>query len=396
MNVNGRVVPLALVCAVLGGAVGAVGAAELGVGGDSKTTTVVQQAPLSSSGRNVSDGDALTPAEIYKRDAPGVVFIRSQIVERTESPFDFFPQPQERRGESTGSGFVIDRDGHILTNAHVIQNAVKVNVQFADKKVVEAKVLGSDTSSDLAVLKVDSDGLDLEPLALGSSKDVKVGDPTVAIGNPFGLDRTLTTGVVSAIQRRIEAPNGFTIDNVIQTDAAINPGNSGGPLIDGTGRVIGVNSQIETGGSGRGNIGIGFAVPIDTAKRILPQLKEDGRVERAFLGITSISIDGSLSRLRLPVKEGALVQTVTQGSPADKAGIRGGDITAEIDGQPVQIGGDVVVSVDGKKVTSADTLSSLISAKKPGDDVEIGILRDGKRMTKKVELGKRPETVQRG
>jgi S1-C subfamily serine protease len=391
MNMNPKVVPLALLCALLGGVVGAVSVAELGIGGESKTTTVVQQAPLSSS-RTVSDGDALTPAEIYRRDAPGVVFIRSQIVERTESPFDFFPQ--ERRGESTGSGFVIDKQGHILTNAHVIQGAVKVNVQFADKKVVDAKVLGKDTSSDLAVLKVDSDGLDLKPLALGSSKDVKVGDPTVAIGNPFGLDRTLTTGVVSAIQRRIEAPNGFTIDNVIQTDAAINPGNSGGPLIDGTGRVIGVNSQIETGGGSRGNVGIGFAVPIDTAKQIIPQLKEDGSVERAYLGITSLTIDGSLSRLNLPVDKGALVQSVTQGSPADKAGIRGGDISAQIDGNPVEIGGDIIQSVDGKSVTSADTLSSLISAKKPGDEVEIDLLRGDKKLTKKIELGKRPNTVE--
>jgi S1-C subfamily serine protease len=394
MNMNGKLLPIALVCALLGGAAGAAGVAVLDLGGDSRTTTVVQQAPLSSSSRNVGDGGALTPAEIYKRDAPGVVFIRSQTVQRTDSPFDFFPQ--ERRGESTGSGFVIDKQGHILTNAHVIQGAVKVNVQFADKKVVDAKVLGRDTSSDLAVLKVDPDGLDLEPLALGSSKDIKVGDPTVAIGNPFGLDRTLTTGVVSAIQRRIEAPNGFTIDNVIQTDAAINPGNSGGPLIDGTGRVIGVNSQIETGGSGRGNVGIGFAVPIDTAKDILPQLKEDGSVERAYLGITSLTVDGSLSRLRLPVKEGALVQSVTRGSPADKAGIRGGDISAEIDGNPVQIGGDIIVAVDGKKVTSADTLSSLISAKKPGDDVEIELMRDDRKITKKLELGKRPNSVQQG
>src|SRR5207237_323515 len=172
--------------------------------------------------------------------------------------------PQSQRGEATGSGFVIDKNGTIATNAHVIAGAVKVTVQLADNKVVNAKVLGKDTSSDLALLKINPDGLDLHPLSLGSSKDVHVGDPTIAIGNPFGLDRTLTTGVVSALQREIKAPNNFTIDHVIQTDAAINPGNSGGPLLDALGRVIGITSQIATGGGGNGNVGIGFAVPINT------------------------------------------------------------------------------------------------------------------------------------
>ena len=206
----------------------------------------------------------------------------------------------------------------------MIDDAVKVTVQLADKKTVDAKVVGKDTSTDLALLKVDPDGLDLTPLPLGSSKDVQVGDPVVAIGNPFGLDRTLTTGVVSALQRQISAPNGFAIDNVIQTDAAINPGNSGGPLIDAAGRVIGINSQIETGGGGSGgNVGIGFAVPIDTAKRILPQLEKAGKVERAYLGITTLTIDGSLSSSTCPSTAGALVQSVQTGSPAEKAGIRG-------------------------------------------------------------------------
>jgi S1-C subfamily serine protease len=385
------VLPVALVCAFAGGLIGAGAVSVLGLGSDSKTTTVVQQAPLSAQTAS-SKGTGLTPRDIYKRDAPGVVFIRSDIVQRVQSPFDFLPQ--EQQGQATGSGFVIDKDGDILTNAHVIQGAVKVTVQLADKKVVTAKVIGKDTSSDLALLRIDPDGLDLKPLVLGSSKSVQVGDPTIAIGNPFGLDRTLTTGVVSALQRQIKAPNGFGIDNVIQTDAAINPGNSGGPLIDATGRVIGVNSQIETGNSGSaGNIGIGFAVPIDTAKQVIPQLKDNGRVERAWLGIQTLTIDGSLAKLNLPVTAGALVQFVQAGSPASKAGIKGGDISAQIDGNDVQIGGDIIQSVDGKTVTGADGLATLIGTRKVGDKVKLGVLRDGKKKTIEVKLAKRPNQL---
>ena len=211
-----------------------------------------------------------------------MVFIRSQVVERGSSPFDLFGG-QQSENVSTGSGFVVDGQGFILTNAHVVDGATDVRVSFSDNKTREARVVGKDQSTDLAVLKVDPAGLDLRPLELGDSKTVQVGDPTVAIGNPFGLDRTLTTGVISALQRRISAPNGFGIDNVIQTDAAINPGNSGGPLIDAAGRVIGINSQIATGGGGTsgssgGSIGIGFAVPVNTAKEVIPQLKSEGRV----------------------------------------------------------------------------------------------------------------------
>src|SRR3954468_8299407 len=261
--------PVAVVSAVLGcaAAVGIVSVANLGGG---HTTTVVQQAPLEGqSGSGGAEG-GLPPREIYKRAAPGVVFIRAQVIEDTASPFDF-GFPEQQRGEATGSGFVIDTDGTILTNAHVVAGATNVTVQFADKHVVNAKILGRDESTDLAVLKVSATQSELRPLTLGSSRGVQVGDPTIAIGNPFGLERTLTTGVVSATKRTIQAPNGFEIDGVIQTDAAINPGNSGGPLLDAAGRVIGINSQIETGGSGGGNVGIGFAIPIDTAKRLLPQ-----------------------------------------------------------------------------------------------------------------------------
>jgi S1-C subfamily serine protease len=379
--------PVALAAAAVGG-VG--GAAVVAVGGDStKTTTVVEQAPLSASApvSAAARSSALTPSQIYKRDAPGVVFVRSEIVQRTQSP-SFFLQPTQQRGEATGSGFVIDKSGDILTNAHVIDGAVKVTVQFSDSRSVTATIVGKDTSSDLALLKVNPDGLSLDPLTLGSAKDVQVGDPTIAIGNPFGLDQTLTTGVVSALQREIKAPNGFSIRNVIQTDAAINPGNSGGPLLDATGRVIGINSQIETGGNGNGNVGIGFAVPIDTAKASLSALRAGHAVQRAALGVTAATIDQSLAGLNLPVKSGALIQSVTHGSAADRAGLKGGDISAQVNGSPIQLGGDIITKVDGKSVATADDLANLIQAHKPGDKVTITYLRASKQQTVDVTLGK--------
>src|SRR4051794_31179685 len=387
-----RQIRLPLLSGLLGGAIVAACLLALGVGGSDKTTTVIQQAPIAATTTAQTDGKAITAADIYKHDAPGVVFIRSQIVQRSDSPFDLFPT--EQRGEATGSGFVIDRSGNILTNAHVVDGAVKVTVQFSDNKTVDAKIIGRDTSTDLALLRVEPDGVDLHPLVLGSAKDVQVGDPAIAIGNPFGLSRTLTTGVISAKQRQIQAPNGFKIDNVLQTDAPINPGNSGGPLLDATGRVIGINSQIETGGSGNGNVGIGFAVPIDTASQVLPQLKQHGRVERAWLGVSALTIDGSLRGLDLPVRTGALVQSVEHGSPADKAHIKGGDISAQLsNGTPIQLGGDIITAVDGKPVNTSDDLASTIEGKSPGDKVTISVRRSGGGKTFKVTLGKRPASL---
>ncbi len=318
----------------------------------------------------------------------------AEITTPVQSPFDLFGQQQQQKSTATGSGFVIDKDGDILTNNHVIDGASKVTVQFSDHKTVTAKVVGRDPSTDLALLKVDPSEVSLDPLPLGSSKDVKVGDPTIAIGNPFGLDRTLTTGVVSALQRKIFAPDGTQITNVIQTDAAINPGNSGGPLIDASGHVIGINSQIETGnaGSGGGNVGIGFAVPIDTAKALLPSLKK-GTVERAYIGVETISVDRSLDALDLPVDQGALVQAVKPGSPADKAGLRGGDIAASLQGQQITLGGDVITKFDGHPVTSADQLTQLVTAKHPGDKVKLEIVRKKERKTVTLTLATKPTST---
>jgi S1-C subfamily serine protease len=287
---------------------------------------------------------------------------------------------------------VIDKDGTIATNAHVVDGATKVSVRFGDGATHPAQILGVDKSTDLALLKIDTKGVQIHPLTLGSSRGIQVGDPTVAIGNPFGLDRTLTTGVVSALQRQIKAPNGFQIDNVIQTDAAINPGNSGGPLIDATGKVIGINSQIETGSGGGGNVGIGFAIPIDTVKQKIGTLKTKGTIKYAYLGVSSQTIDSSFSGL-LPVKAGALVQTVTSGSPAAKAGLQGGDITAQVSGTPVELGGDIITKVDDQAVKTADDLSSIIGRHKAGDKVKITFVRDGRTKSVEVTLGTRPASL---
>ena len=387
------ILPIAAVSAVIG-AGAAVGIVEgLDLGSAKTTTTLVQQAPFGATS-NANDGDTgLTAGDIYKRDAPGVVFVRSQIVQRTQSPFDF-GLPQEQQGEATGSGFVVDQAGTILTNAHVVNGATKVTVQFQNKESVDAKVLGKDESTDLALLKVDPTGLKLTPLTLGSSKGVQVGDPAIAIGNPFGLERTLTTGVISAVQRTIQAPNNFQIDDVLQTDAPINPGNSGGPLIDATGKVIGINSQIATGGSGsQGSVGIGFAVPIDTAKQIIPDLKQSGRVDRGYLGIVSATVDKTLKDLNLPVDHGALVQSVAPGGPAAKAGIRAGDLPATLDNHPIQLGGDIITKVAGKEIRTKDDLDAAVADRKSGDKVKITLWRASKVMTVEVTLGERPNTV---
>ncbi len=397
-----RTFAIPFVSALLGGAVvAAVIAAAGGLGSSTSTVTTVQStAPIAPSNASQTT-TGLTPHEIYVRDAPGVVFVTSTVVEKGESsPFNLFGGEDEaqRQGKATGSGIVIDGSGTILTNYHVIENAVKVQVSLEKGENVEAKVVGKDPSDDLAVLRIPTDGLTLHPLTLGDSSKAQVGDPVLAIGNPFDLERTLTTGVVSALHREITAPNGFTIDNVLQTDAPINPGNSGGPLLNAAGEVIGLNSQIETGGSGDGSVGIGFAVPINTAKAQLAQLEKGGTIRGAYLGLTSLTIDGSLSGLNLPVKSGALVQSVQHGTAAERAGIRGGNVTGNTEDGTVAIGGDIIVSFDGKAVTSSEDLANDIDAKKPGDTVKIGLLRaNGKGgyepKTVTAKLGERPNSV---
>jgi len=381
------------VAALLGGGVVLIAVlilAAVGVIGGSEKKTTIVQSPISQS--NVADsksGNGLSVHQIYEKDSPGVAFIRAEVVQRTQSPFDIFPQSQ--RGTATGSGFVIDDSGDILTNAHVVEGATKVTVDLGDKSY-DAKIVGRDPSSDVALLKVSASKNDLHPLQLGNSSDARVGDPVVAIGNPFGLDRTVTTGIVSALQRKIEAPNGFSIEHVIQTDAAINPGNSGGPLIDGLGRVIGINSQIATAG-GNGNIGIGFAIPINTAKKIADQIKKNGAVQHAYVGITGVTITSSMSQsLNLPTDKGVLIQRAI--GPAKKAGVKGGDTQVTLGGNDLVLGGDVLTAIDGKSVKSMDDVISIVDSKKPGDQITLELLRGKTQRTATVTLGNRPANLQ--
>ena len=374
---------------LLGAVIALVAASLIGLGGGSETTTVVQQA---SGGvlQTVSSGGAMTPREIYRRDSKGVVSITADV-ERKGS--NIFGAPESQGGKSSGSGFVIDKQGTILTNAHVVDGAKKVSVRFSNDKTADAKVLGADRSSDIAVLQIDPDGLDLTALPLASAKDVKVGDPVVAIGDPFGRAFSLTTGVVSAKQRSIEGLNGFAINDVIQTDAAINPGNSGGPLIDSAGEVIGINSQLENGGGDRGNDGIAFAVPIDIARKLLPGLRK-GTVDTGYLGITSLSITPELEALNLPVNKGVLVETVQPASPAAKAGIKGGTVPAKLESQSLKIGGDIIEKIDGRPMLTSLALSTYVGSKKVGDQIEIQLLRGGKETkTVTATLGRRPQQI---
>jgi putative serine protease PepD len=265
-------------------------------------------------------------------------------------------------------------------------------VSFSGKDPVPAKLVGVDPSTDLAVLKVDLPANALTPLPLGDSDAVSVGDSVVAIGNPFGLDRTITAGIVSAVQRGITAPNGFQIDHVIQTDAAINHGNSGGPLLNSRGEVIGVNAQIQ-GGTVDGNVGIGFAIPVNTVKAAASQLIESGKVEHPYLGVELQPITSDLvENFRLPVEEGVMIARVRPETPAATAGLRGGDTTVTVNGQDYVLGGDIITRIDGQQAVSVDQVREVILNKKPGDTVTLEINRDGRTLTLSVELGRQPTT----
>jgi S1-C subfamily serine protease len=353
-----------------------------------ETKTVVRESTVTQPTGTSTGSEGRSVRDIYKQEGRGVAFISAHGVTSDES--SPFGTPQE--GDATGSGFVVDNDGYIVTNAHVVEGADSVDVSFDENgDSVSAEVKGVDTSSDIAVLKVDpSDVKDLTPVPLGDSTKLEVGDPVVAIGNPFGYSRTVTTGIVSGLQRRIQAPDGFTISNVIQTDASINPGNSGGPLLDANGRVIGINSQIATGG-GQGSVGIGFAVPINTAKKLLPDLKAGETIERAYLGVRMSTVTPQLADdLNLAVDHGVLVVEVTPDSPADKAGLRGGRTNTA---QGIPAGGDVIVAIDGKQMRDDKAVADTIASHKAGDSVEIEYYRGNDKKTVTVELTKRPASA---
>lgn len=321
--------------------------------------------------------DEQNSIEVYKAVSPGVAFIST-----TSYAQDMWGGVEE--GKGNGSGSVIDTEGHILTNNHVVENATKLTVNFGGNKVYPATVIGRDPDTDLAVIKIDPPaGLPVIPL--GDSDRLIVGQKVLAIGNPFGLDRTLTTGVISGLQRPIRARNGKPIDAAIQTDASINPGNSGGPLLDKYGKMIGINSQILSPAGGGGSVGVGFAVPVNIAKRVIPQLIQFGEVKRPKLGASLPSVEELAQRgYRLPVQQGLLVYQTVPGGSADRAGLRG--ITS--DGNI----GDIIVSADGQKVNDMDDLYRLLDKKQIGDTVSFEVYRNGKTATVPVRLFASPQT----
>ncbi|MDH7500710.1 MAG: trypsin-like peptidase domain-containing protein [candidate division NC10 bacterium] len=315
-------------------------------------------------------------ARIYRELSPGVVNISTVLVTH-----DFFFNPFPGRG--VGSGSVIDSQGHILTNYHVIQKADQIQVTLADGGKFSGRLVGADPSNDLAVIKIDAPSERLRVIPFGNSADLLVGQRVLAIGNPFGLDRTLTQGVVSSLGRTLRAETGRLIRGVIQTDAAINPGNSGGPLLDTAGRMIGVNTAI-FGPSG-GNIGIGFAVPVDTAKKVIPQLIAQGYVSRPWLGISGQDVTPEMAKaLHLPTSRGVLIAQVMKGSPAEEAGLQGGGRVVQIFNQRVIAGGDLIIRVEGEPIEGMDALTNLVEGRSPGEHLHFSILRDGE--SREVEI----------
>jgi len=358
----------ALVAAVVIGA--GVGAGSYAALSDNGATTVREVTVTTSNGNTETAGFSL--ADIYTMSYKGVVKITTTGV--AAAPFGGEQQQQQ---SAQGSGFVYDRKGTIVTNQHVVDGADTISVQFSNGKSYNATLVGTDPSTDLAVLHVNAPASLLAPLRLGDSRTLEVGDSVVALGSPFGLEGTMTSGIVSALHRQMTAPNNFTITDSIQTDAAINHGNSGGPLVDLGGRVIGVNAQIDS--ESGGNDGVGFAIPSNTVRSVVTQLLASGSVEHAYLGITMVE-----------TPNGIVVTQVRSGTPAGKAGLQAATGTTTVDGQQVPTGGDVIVALDGETVSSSAELQSAIDAKRPGDKVSLTILRDGKRQTVEVTLATRP------
>jgi S1-C subfamily serine protease len=339
-------------------------------------TTTVERivTPTSNPPVAFAGGKALSINEIYRRWAPGVVQITStSVVTVPQDPLFGNPfAPQQEQEQSLGSGFVIDKAGHIVTNYHVIAGAKSVRVSFSNGDNVKARIVGSDPSTDIAVLQVEAHSRALTPLAWARSSDtVQVGDSVVAIGNPFGYTRSVTAGIVSAVDRPLIAPNDSPIEHAIQTDAALNHGNSGGPLLDTRGEVIGVASQISTGNTGQqGNLGIGFAIPSNAVRGVVAQLIEKGHVEHAFLGIRAQELTPSIAQLfRLPVTHGLLVAHVQPGSGAAHAGLRGPTNQVVVAGVSWPLGGDIIVEADGVRTPTENKLIDVIANHKPGDTI---------------------------
>jgi putative serine protease PepD len=365
-----RIAAMLAASALAGGLVAGGVVALVDGGGSSSTTTIVRP----SENRTVSNSSGgLDPKSLYAGAAGGVVDITSQGVSSdqssSENPFGFPQQPQQ--GTATGTGFVVDEDGNIVTAAHVVDGASSITVTFQDGTTRSAKLLGKDDATDVAVLKVDPSGVKLQPLALGNSSALGAGDALAVIGDPFGYARSISTGIVSGLDRTIQAPNGFTVAHAIQTDAAMNPGNSGGPVFNADGQVIGIADQIATGGSANANTGVGFLVPIDLVKSELPQLKAGQDVRHAFLGVSTSDASTANST-------GALIGQITAGGPAADAGLQQGDVVTQIGSTQIHDSGDLVAAV---------------SQHKPGEKVDITVRRSGKTQKVTVTLGTQPSSA---
>ncbi len=363
--------------------------------GKVREETVIQTGGSTSTASRLATTEGMSPAEIYQQYSAGVVMV---LADFATSGTDEFGVPQS--AQSLGTGFVVDTDGHILTNAHVVdesgQEATAVTVVLnkggSATRRVKGELLGVDSGSDVALIKVDPGGLELKALPLGDSDKVAVGEPVVAIGNPLGYDFSITSGIVSAVGRTLQAPNGMRIPNGIQTDAASNQGNSGGPLIDGSGKVIGINEQIAS--QGGGNDGLGFAVPINTAVRVMEQLRKTGKVEYAWLGVAGQTLTSDVAGMfDLQADSGALVEQVTADSPAAQAGLRGGDRTVTVQGQQFIIGGDIITKVDREVITTFDGLVAYLGTKKPGDKVTLTVVRGAETLQVPATLAARPDNL---
>lgn len=340
--------------------------------------------PVSASSVDLEPGEQII-INVYKKAAPSVVNIKTQVLQ-----WDFFFGVYPEEG--AGSGFVYDKEGHIVTNYHVVEGAQSIEVSFGEDLSVQAEVVGTDPLNDLAVLKVDVPPDKLVPVELGDSSTLQVGQWAIAIGNPFGrFERTLTVGVVSALNRTLELESGRIIRNLIQTDAAINPGNSGGPLLDSKGRVIGVNTAIVS--PSRASAGVGFAIPVNVLKRVVPELIAYGRYRHPWLGVVGYTITPTLARrLNLPVEQGVLVAQVYRGSPAHKAGIRGAKDQVVIGSRIILVGGDIITAIDNTPIKGVDFLNAYLEDNtQVGQTVELSILRDGKPLKVKVVLEEEPQ-----
>jgi putative serine protease PepD len=357
------------------------GAVTYSVAHPSSTKTVVRQVPVQN-GQPTADSNGLTPGQIYRQTYQGVVEITVSSPQQTPMG--------NQESQAQGSGFVIDSDGHIVTNEHVVDNADSVSVRFWNGNTYKASVVGSDQSTDLAVIKVDAPQSVLHPLTLGDSSKVKVGDAVVAIGSPFGLEETLTGGIVSAVHRQMQAPNNFTINDSIQTDAAINHGNSGGPLLDSSAQVIGVNAQIA--GQTGANVGIGFAIPSDTVKSIADTLISSGKVEHAYLGVTVQEIPSTVAD-QLGAVAGVEITDVRSNTPAKDAGLVGSTAKKTIDGQQYPTGGDIITAIDGQNMTTSEAVQQAIDSHQPGDKISITYWRKGESHTVSITLATRPAQI---